>query len=499
MKKLIYLLPLICAILVVGPIEAKKKKYPNGDVYNGKWKKGNPHGEGEMKYANGDIYYGNWDYGIKSGTGIMNYKNGDYFEGNWNNNMPEKGTMKFANGDIYIGEFANGFINGTGKMIFQSGDTYSGQWRNGKQDGFGKTEYKVGDNFEGYWKNGMKHGKGKIIHTNGDIYLGTWNKNEQLTYGELITYRNNQRISYKGEWKNNALYDGEIRTITSLGECIIECIEGVESTKGTIKNSKWEYEGDIVDYIPFGYGIITLKNKKKINVIIDKNKIEATIVFSNNAKEIERLINKDSLTCNWVKNSDINTWIDSIQENIIKREKNISYFASMREYEIRAEQRERTKRSRERIATENKISKIKKNFPNQIWYPSEIYNIYRNNPAQLSFFKSGYTILHATIQDIERYTETDYNEFVQDFITTTMYRFYLQGGLILRVHEPSAIKLSKGQKVYLLTQYTDNVIDGRPLFRLNHILGNTQDAALNYILKLTENGNLELHLRSKAQ
>jgi hypothetical protein len=43
------------------------------------------------------------------------------------------------------------------------------------------------------------------------------------------------------------------------------------------------------------------------------------------------------------------------------------------------------------------------------------------------------------------------------------------------------------------------VIDGRPLFRLNHILGNTQDAALNYILKLTENGNLELHLRSKAQ
>ena len=51
MKQFIFLLPLICALLVVGPIEAKKKKYPNGDYYEGEWKKGAPHGIGTMKYA----------------------------------------------------------------------------------------------------------------------------------------------------------------------------------------------------------------------------------------------------------------------------------------------------------------------------------------------------------------------------------------------------------------------------------------------------------------
>ena len=39
MNKFLFLLPLILALLVSGTVDAKKKKYPNGDYYEGEWKK----------------------------------------------------------------------------------------------------------------------------------------------------------------------------------------------------------------------------------------------------------------------------------------------------------------------------------------------------------------------------------------------------------------------------------------------------------------------------
>ena len=466
MKRLIYFLPLICALLVVGPIEAKKKKYPNGDVYNGEMKKGKPYGEGQMIYANGNIYFGRWFNGYKHGFGIMNYANGNVYEGYWeDDNKHSKGTMKYENGDVYKGLWQFDSIY-YGKMYYNNGNIYHGNWSLNKREGEGIMYYANKDIYNGQWKNGLKEGKGVLTDEN--------------------------KIIYEGEWKNDVLYEGNVKKTTILGNCIIKYTKGIKSTKATIKNPKWEYEGEIVDYIPFGYGTIKFDKNNKINVSINENEIKTIIIYSNNTKELKKLNNNNSLkTRDWIKNSSISEWLDSIYECIKQKEKDIK----LHKHKIEAE------KASQRIMTErkNKISKVKNDFLHQIWYPSEIYNIYRNNPAQLSYFKFGYTILHATIQDIECYTETNYNEFAQDFITTTMYRFYLQGGVILRVHEPHAVKLSKGQKVYLFTKFTDNVIGGRPIFNLNHILGNTQDAALNYILDLSDNGNHELYLRSKTQ
>ena len=64
MQKILFLLPLILALLVSGTVEAKKKKYPNGDYYEGEWKKGQPDGFGKMIYANGNVYEGNWENGL---------------------------------------------------------------------------------------------------------------------------------------------------------------------------------------------------------------------------------------------------------------------------------------------------------------------------------------------------------------------------------------------------------------------------------------------------
>lgn len=51
MKKILFLLPLILALFVSGTVEAKKKKYPNGDYYEGEMKKGKPDGLGKMIYG----------------------------------------------------------------------------------------------------------------------------------------------------------------------------------------------------------------------------------------------------------------------------------------------------------------------------------------------------------------------------------------------------------------------------------------------------------------
>ena len=134
MKKLIYLFPLLCALLVVGPIEAKKKKYPNGDIYEGKWENGAPNGHGIMKYANGDIYEGPWLDGIRQGFfGVMKFMDGSIYEGGWENDKPSgNGNMKYANGDSYKGYWLLGEKSGQGVMRHANGILDEGEWKNDK-------------------------------------------------------------------------------------------------------------------------------------------------------------------------------------------------------------------------------------------------------------------------------------------------------------------------------------------------------------------------------
>ena len=71
MNKIIFILPLLLALLVSVNADAKKKKYPNGDYYEGKMKKDQPNGFGKMYYANGDFYEGEWVNGVINGKGRL--------------------------------------------------------------------------------------------------------------------------------------------------------------------------------------------------------------------------------------------------------------------------------------------------------------------------------------------------------------------------------------------------------------------------------------------
>jgi hypothetical protein len=66
-----------------------RKQFPNGDFYEGHFRKGKMEGKGIFVNARGDVYEGNFKNGFKHGKGRLTYKSGGYFEGDFSYNKME--------------------------------------------------------------------------------------------------------------------------------------------------------------------------------------------------------------------------------------------------------------------------------------------------------------------------------------------------------------------------------------------------------------------------
>lgn len=234
MQKILFLLPLILALLVSGTVEAKKKKYPNGDYYEGEWKKGQPDGFGKMIYANGDVYEGNWVLGKMEGQGVMtNQRENITYNGTWKNGLPNgNGTMYMKNftyeglwnegkilegkvtdpkRNVFEGTFLDGKTVKTGKMTYSNGNWCEGDWENNKLLN-GKCKSVISDSlyFEGEVKNGLPFagiGKGRIAK---NYYDGKW-ENGEFT-GHCILKECTDKISlFEGERKSDGCYNGKLK------------------------------------------------------------------------------------------------------------------------------------------------------------------------------------------------------------------------------------------------------------------------------------------------
>ena len=241
MKKLSIFLSILFIFLFSVNLEARKKKYPNGDYYEGKWKKGGPHGQGVMKYANGDTYIGNWVFGKYSGEGEKTYKTGDIckYIGTWYNNLQHgSGTMYFYNGNVYKGQFDMSKMSGEGEMIYKNNDIYTGTWNDGLRTGNGKLTCKNGDLYEGTWKNdAFYQGKATI----GDvIYEGEFS-NGFIVKGKQTGPNNSW---YEGEWHNGKFMNGKCFIVNKNSSFKGEVKDGsILIGKQTGPNSSW-YEGE---------------------------------------------------------------------------------------------------------------------------------------------------------------------------------------------------------------------------------------------------------------
>ncbi|XP_017108802.2 radial spoke head 1 homolog [Drosophila bipectinata] len=95
---------------------------PNGDQYDGNYRKGRRHGIGLYVFRDGSRYYGQYRCGKRCGRGIFIYPDGSVYEGNWRKHLKHgKGRYNYDNGDTYSGDWFKGQRHGVGIYTFNSG------------------------------------------------------------------------------------------------------------------------------------------------------------------------------------------------------------------------------------------------------------------------------------------------------------------------------------------------------------------------------------------
>ena len=122
----------------------------DGDKYEGEYRNGSAHGHGVWVGVDGDKYEGDWKYDMKHGRGVFvagqnSEWAGEIYEGKYRNGERHgQGAYRWPNGDRYEGEFRNGRARGHGVFVFANGDKCEGDWRESRLIGTGKG-----------WKNGQ--------------------------------------------------------------------------------------------------------------------------------------------------------------------------------------------------------------------------------------------------------------------------------------------------------------------------------------------------------
>ena len=100
--------------------------YPDGSVFIGQIKKGQPHGHGEKVWSQANeqegsflkTYVGDWNNGTMEGFGELTLQQDEVYIGNFLNGYPNgQGIRKWRNGDFYEGNYVNGFQNGKGMFL----------------------------------------------------------------------------------------------------------------------------------------------------------------------------------------------------------------------------------------------------------------------------------------------------------------------------------------------------------------------------------------------
>lgn len=137
---------------------------------------GRAEGYGEFIYPNGDCYQGEWKKDKANGWGIL-IKTSDL--------NPSEVSL------ILKGEFMDNELNGFGTLeIKQDGSKYEGNFKNGIRDGWGVFQWLDGPRIEGFWKEGKIYNCVRKIKTK--IY-------REFTYGlmEESTLVNGERMDFQ--------------------------------------------------------------------------------------------------------------------------------------------------------------------------------------------------------------------------------------------------------------------------------------------------------------
>jgi hypothetical protein len=154
--------------------------------YQGEWRWGKPHGEGVMTFSDGMVRDGQWRFGfheqsgwhpnllqyrgVKRTSATIRWPDGALYEGKLKKGKPHgRGRMQWSNGDEYDGEWKNGRRHGEGVQINADGSRYAGGWQDDREHGYGIAEYPAlltseqgrVSYYRGNWARGLPNGRGE--------------------------------------------------------------------------------------------------------------------------------------------------------------------------------------------------------------------------------------------------------------------------------------------------------------------------------------------------
>ncbi len=269
--------------------------YDNGNMYEGTMLEGKYHGKGLFRWADGSSYEGDWVRGERSGKGIYRWANDNSYEGDFiAGKRTGKGIYRWASGNTYQGDFIDGKCTGKGVFTWGPGkwedDRYEGEFLNGYRHGHGIYYYGNGNAYTGQWQNGNRHGSGTFVYANGSAKTGCWEndvyvegsgtaadryegqKTDGLPDGDGTMYYGDGQV-YTGEWTlgkrdgtgmlirpdgsglKGSWYDDKFSDGNRLHP-------GSGNAERRLTLPYGEYEGDILDMEPHGWGIMDYSDGK---------------------------------------------------------------------------------------------------------------------------------------------------------------------------------------------------------------------------------------------
>lgn len=182
MKRTIKIAMLLAlSMTVCGTVYAQVQEtrhYKDGSVYTGQMNgKGKKEGKGRIEWPNGNSYEGQWKKDMPNGEGTYTFSNGIVYQGQWVNNVAKgHGTITMPNGCVIEGEWTE-MGNGTGTAVWADGTHYEGSFKDGAPHGEGVMTYPNGDRYEGtitIFMMGAITGHGKFYHSDGTVEEGNF-------------------------------------------------------------------------------------------------------------------------------------------------------------------------------------------------------------------------------------------------------------------------------------------------------------------------------------
>jgi hypothetical protein len=152
------------------------------DNYKGeRHRRGFKHGIGTYTFPNGSVYEGRWRFDKMDGEGTLIYQNGTRYKGEFaEGTISGYGSLNYPDGSSYTGSFIEGTFNGEGTFTNPNGTTYTGWWADGLAQGRGKQTFASGAVYQGLFRKGKPHGQGIMLYPDGKIEQGTFNEGEYI-------------------------------------------------------------------------------------------------------------------------------------------------------------------------------------------------------------------------------------------------------------------------------------------------------------------------------